>query len=69
VSIQISGNRTEPNLVSKPHAKVFPNQMSQSFPLPVLLCFAVIVHYHEAKSLCVAFFDIPVVFHTKLDSN
>jgi len=25
--------------------------------------------YHEAKSLCVAFFDIPVVFHTKLDLN
>ena len=65
-SMQISGNRTEPSLVNKPHVKVFPNQMPQSFPWPVLLC--VVVHYHEAKSLCVTFFDIPVVFHTKLDS-
>jgi len=31
-SMQISGNRTEPSLMSKPHAKVFPNQMPQSFP-------------------------------------
>jgi len=37
-SMQISGNRTEPSLVNKPHAKVFPNQMPQSFLWSVLLC-------------------------------
>ena len=37
-SMQINGNRTEPSLVSKLYAKVFPNQMPQSFPWPVLLC-------------------------------
>jgi len=36
--MQISGNRTEPSLVSKPHAKVFPNQMPQ---IVSLISFAV----------------------------
>ena len=66
-SMQINSNRTEPSLVSKPRAKVFPNWTLRSFPSPVLLY--VMVHYHEAKLLCVAFFDILVVFHAKLDSN
>ena len=66
-SMQINSNRTEPSLVSKPRAKLFPNWTLRSFPWPVLLY--VMVHYHEAKLLCVAFFDILVVFHAKLDSN
>ena len=45
-SMQINSNRTEPSLVSKPRAKVFPNGTLQSFPSPVLLY--VMVHYHEA---------------------
>ena len=66
-SMQINSNRTEPSLVSKPRAKVFPNWTLQSFPWPFLLY--VMVYYHEAKLLCVAFFDILDVFHAKLDSN
>ena len=66
-SMQINSNRTEPSLVSKPRVKVFPNWTLQSFSWPVLLY--VMVHYHKAKLLCVAFFDILVVFHAKLDSN
>ena len=66
-SMQINSNRTEPSLASKPRAKVFPNWTFRSFPWPVLLY--AMVHYHEAKLLCVAFFDILVVFHAKLDSN
>jgi len=58
--MQISGNQTKPSLVNKPHAKVFPNQINRFLDQ---LC--VMVHYHEAKSLRVAFFDIPVVFHTQ----
>ena len=66
-SMQINSNRTEPSLVSKPRAKVFPNWTLRSFSRPVLLY--VMVRYHEAKLLCVAFFDILVVFRAKLDSN
>ena len=68
-SMQINSNWSEPNLVSKPRAKVFPNWTFQSFPWPVLLYVIIMVHYHEAKLLSVAFFDILVVFHAKLDSN
>ena len=53
-SMQINSNRTE-QAVSKPRAKVFPNWTLRSFPWPVLLY--VMVHYHEAKLLCVAFVD------------
>ena len=53
-SMQINSTRMEPNLVSKPRAKEFPNWTLRSFPWPVLLY--VMVHYHEAKLLCVAFF-------------
>ena len=66
-SMQINGNRTEPSLVSKPRVKVFPNWTLRPFPWPVLLY--VMVQYHEEKLHCVAFFDILVVFHAKLDSN
>ena len=65
-SMQINSNRTE-QAVSKPRAKVFPNWTLQSFSWPVLLY--VMVHYHEAKLLCIAFFDILVVFRAKFDSN
>ena len=64
-SMQINSNRTEPSLA--PRAKIFPNWTLRSFPWPVLLY--AMVHYHEAKLLCVAFFDILLVFHAKLDSN
>jgi len=55
--MQISGNQTKPSLVSKPHAKVFPNQINRFLDQ---LC--VMVHYHEAKSLRVAFFDIQLPY-------
>ena len=58
-SMQINSNRTEPSLVSKPHAKVFPNWTLQSFPWPVLLY--VMVHYHEAKLLCVKSFTLRIL--------
>ena len=64
---KLNSNRTEPSLVSKPRAKVFPNWTLRSFTWSVLLYM--MVHYHEAKLFCVAFFDILVVFHAKLDSN
>lgn len=38
LSMQIISNRTEPSLMCKPHTKVFPNQMPQLYPWPVLLC-------------------------------
>ena len=66
-SMKINSNRTEPSLVSKPREKVFPNWTHQSFPRPDLLY--VMVHYHKAKLLCVAIFDILVDFHAKLHSN
>ena len=53
-SMQINSNRTESSLASKPRAKVFPNWTLRSFPWPVVLY--AMVHYHEAKLLCVAFF-------------
>ena len=42
-SMQRNSNRTEPSLVSKPRAKVFPNWTLQSFPWPALLYVMVII--------------------------
>ena len=49
-SMQISGNRTEPSLVNKLHAKVFSNQMPQSFPWPVLLWWCIIMKQNHFVS-------------------
>ena len=57
--MQINSNRTEPSLVSKPRSKLFPNWTLQSFPWPVLLY--VMVHYHEAKLLCVKSFTLRIL--------
>ena len=50
-SMQTSGNRMEPSLVSKPHAEVVPIQAAQRFLWPVFHGAA--ERYHRAKSACV----------------
>ena len=56
-SMQISGNRMEPSLVSKPHAEVIHIQVAQRFLWPVF--YGAAERYHRAKPAWVGWRHIP----------
>ena len=61
-SIETSGNRKEPILVSKLQGLELPTCLEQILPY-------VMEHYLEEKWLCAASFGIPTLFETENDSN